>query len=91
MQERVASVLERIAAAHPNQRVLVLAHGGVLHAAYHKATGADPKSGASNCAINVLQIESINEENKKRHWAVVKWDEEERNDGANSFGGGHTG
>lgn len=39
LQERAATALEALAQAHPGQRVLVITHGGFLHAAYRRATG----------------------------------------------------
>ena len=39
LQHRAASALESIARAHPGQRVLVVTHGGFLHATHRHATG----------------------------------------------------
>ena len=42
MQTRVRNGLMRIAAAHPDQLVAVVVHGGVIAAAMSLATGAAP-------------------------------------------------
>lgn len=39
---RVVPALERIGAAHPDERVLVVAHAGVIRAAHARALGLDP-------------------------------------------------
>lgn len=89
MQARVAAALERIAAAHPGQRVLCLAHGGVLAAVHRRATGAPPPAKSSNCAINILKIDASQ---TPAAWAVVEWGDEAHLGGqAASFGGGEVG
>src|SRR5207244_8505507 len=39
---RVRAAVERIAAAHPDQRVAVFAHGGTIGEILHQATGSQP-------------------------------------------------
>ena len=58
LQARVRSGLERIAAAHADQCVAVVVHGGVIGAALSLATGAAPFAfnGAANGSISRLVI-----------------------------------
>ena len=53
---RVGAALERIVAAHPGQRVVVVAHGGVIGQCLAHATGTSPFSfmGADNASISQL-------------------------------------
>jgi len=53
---RVRAALDRIAAAHPGQRVAVFTHGGVIGEALAQATGSRPFAfaGADNGSISVL-------------------------------------
>lgn len=85
---RVAAALERIAGDHPGGRVVVVTHGGVLQAAYRRATGAAAPGRAANCAINVVRIEGGT-------WAVVAWGEVAHLEGTGfaeaAFGGGLAG
>ncbi|MDK3072675.1 histidine phosphatase family protein [Sedimentitalea sp. JM2-8] len=55
---RVRSGLLRIAAAHPDQRVAVVVHGGVIGAAVALASGSEPFAflGAANGSISRLVI-----------------------------------
>jgi probable phosphoglycerate mutase len=55
---RVRSGLMRIAAAHPDQRVAVIVHGGVIGAAMALASGSEPFAflGAANGSISRLVI-----------------------------------
>lgn len=91
MLARTAAALERISASHPQQRALVVTHGGVLHAAYRKATNTAPLGRAANCAINILRIDCSQ---KPAAWAVVSWGDDEhldQNSLGGSFGGGNLG
>jgi len=58
LHERVKRGLLRIAAAHPDQRVAVVVHGGVVGAALAIATGAQPFAfnGVANGSISRLVI-----------------------------------
>lgn len=58
LHERVGSALLRIAARHPDQRIVVVVHGGVIGAALAVATGSQPLafSGAANGSISRLVI-----------------------------------
>jgi len=55
---RVRRAIERIAAAHPNQRVAAFTHGGVIGQALALATGSRPFAftGAENTSISRLVI-----------------------------------
>lgn len=58
LHDRVRAALLRIAQAHPDQRVAVFVHGGVIGAAMSIATGARPFAfnGAANGSISRLVI-----------------------------------
>ncbi|MFC3616555.1 histidine phosphatase family protein [Lutimaribacter marinistellae] len=58
LHARVRSGLLRIAAAHPDERVAVFVHGGVIGAAMAVATGAQPFAfnGAANGSISRIVI-----------------------------------
>lgn len=89
MTARVAAALERIAAAHPGQRVLCLAHGGVLAAVHRRATGAPPPGAAFNCAINALKVDPSQ---APAGWAILTWGNVEHLGGqGDSFGGREVG
>ncbi len=68
--QRVRSVIERIAAAHPDQRVAVFAHGGVIGQALALATGSRPFAfvGADNASISHLVV-------SKEHWALRRFND----------------
>jgi probable phosphoglycerate mutase len=55
---RVRGALERIAAAHPGERVAVVTHGGVIGQALALATGSRPFAftGADNASISQLVL-----------------------------------
>jgi probable phosphoglycerate mutase len=57
-QGRVRSGITRIAAAHPNQRVAVVVHGGVIGMIMSIATGAGPFGfvGADNASISEIVV-----------------------------------
>jgi 2,3-bisphosphoglycerate-dependent phosphoglycerate mutase len=57
-QERVRAAVGRIAAAHPDERVVVVTHGGVIGTLLALATGAHPFAfvGASNASISHLVV-----------------------------------
>jgi probable phosphoglycerate mutase len=54
LDRRVAAAIGRIVAAHPNGRVVVVSHGGVIGHLLHQATGARrfAFSGAANASIS---------------------------------------
>lgn len=91
MLARITAALERIAASHPQQRVLVVTHGGVLHAAHRKATNTAPTGRVMNCAINTLRIDCSQ---NPAVWAVVSWGEDghlDKDMTTDSFGAGSIG
>jgi 2,3-bisphosphoglycerate-dependent phosphoglycerate mutase len=56
--DRVRAAIERLAAAHPGQRVAVFTHGGVIGEALAQASGSRPFAfnGADNASISRLVI-----------------------------------
>ncbi|PNH07705.1 putative phosphatase PhoE [Tetrabaena socialis] len=86
MVARVVAELERIAAGHPGQSVLVVAHGGVLHAVHLHAVGRSCDGAVHNASVHRVRVQGA-------RWAVVRWDEhgaaEEGDQRAGAqFGGG---
>jgi probable phosphoglycerate mutase len=55
---RLRAVIERIAAAHPDQRVVAVAHGGVIGEILHQTTDSRPFAfvGADNGSISHIVI-----------------------------------
>jgi probable phosphoglycerate mutase len=58
LAERVRAGIGRIAGAHPDQRVAVVAHGGVIGQVLATATGSTPFAfvGADNASVSVLVV-----------------------------------
>jgi probable phosphoglycerate mutase len=58
LQARIRAGIGRIAAAHPDERVVVVTHGGIIGAIVAMATGARPFAfvGASNASITHLVV-----------------------------------
>jgi 2,3-bisphosphoglycerate-dependent phosphoglycerate mutase len=58
LNSRVRAAIERIAAAHPGQRVAAFTHGGVIGAALASASGSRPFAflGAENTSISRLVL-----------------------------------
>ena len=56
--DRVRAAIERMAAAHPGQRVAAFTHGGVIGEALARASGSRPFAflGADNASISRLVI-----------------------------------
>jgi probable phosphoglycerate mutase len=57
--DRVSDAIRRIAAAHPDQRVAVFTHGGVIAQVFAGATGSQPFAfiGADNGSISHLVVD----------------------------------
>jgi probable phosphoglycerate mutase len=55
---RVRGAIERIAAAHPDERVVVVSHGGTIGEILHQATGSEPWAfvGADNASISHIVV-----------------------------------
>jgi probable phosphoglycerate mutase len=70
LDARVARALDRIADAHA--RALVVAHGGVLDAAYRRAAGL-PLEAPRDFPIGNATLNRIARENGR--WRIVSWDE----------------
>lgn len=58
LRTRCVGAIERIVATHPDQRVVVVVHGGVIGALLSHATGARPFAfvGADNASINHVVV-----------------------------------
>jgi probable phosphoglycerate mutase len=67
---RVRGAIERIAAAHPDQRVAVFAHGGVIGEIFAQAAGSRPFAfgGADNASISHLVVTD-------RGWVVRRFND----------------
>jgi 2,3-bisphosphoglycerate-dependent phosphoglycerate mutase len=69
---RVREGLDGIAARHPGQTILVVAHGGVLDIAYRIATGkalsATRDFALGNATLNWISWDG-------QHWALIAWDQ----------------
>lgn len=69
-RSRVLACLERIAASHAGQNVLIVTHGGVLDIVYRLATGLDlaaPRDfGIPNAALNWI-------EHRAGAWQLLQW------------------
>jgi probable phosphoglycerate mutase len=59
--QRVRQAVERIAAAHPDERVAVFSHGGTIGELLAQATGARPLAftGSDNASISRLVVTSL--------------------------------
>ncbi|KAF6256513.1 histidine phosphatase superfamily [Scenedesmus sp. NREL 46B-D3] len=55
--QRLSVTLLEIAARHPGKRVLVISHGGALHATHRAARGYGAQGKVSNCSISVVTVE----------------------------------
>lgn len=53
---RVGRGINRIAEAHPDERVVAFVHGGVIGAALHLATNADPFAFIASCNASVNHL-----------------------------------
>jgi probable phosphoglycerate mutase len=67
---RVRGAVERIAAAHPDQRVAVFAHGGTIGEILHQATGSQPFAfvGADNASISHVVVSD-------NHWILRRFND----------------
>ena len=67
---RVRGAVERIAAAHPDQRVAVFAHGGTIGEILHQATGSQPFAfmGADNASISHVVVSGD-------HWILRRYND----------------
>lgn len=67
---RVEACIERIAARHPGEEVLVFTHGGVLDIVYRRATGKTLQARRGfelpNAALNWVEI-------SPQGWSVLAW------------------
>lgn len=67
--------------------MLVVTHGGVLHAVHHHVRGYGCKTKMVNCAINVVRVEADK-------WVILEWNNSKHLSDAGAvsagFGGGTT-
>eukprot|EP00882_Tetradesmus_deserticola_P020841 GHRQ01022526.1.p1 GENE.GHRQ01022526.1~~GHRQ01022526.1.p1 ORF type:complete len:378 (+),score=181.86 GHRQ01022526.1:160-1293(+) len=57
LRQRMAATLLDIAGQYPGKRVLLVSHGGALHAAHRAARGYDARGKVVNCGISILMAE----------------------------------
>ncbi|KXZ46932.1 hypothetical protein GPECTOR_39g426 [Gonium pectorale] len=82
MRGRVVAEVERIAAAHPGQTILVVAHGGVLHAVYRQCCGHAYDGGIANASLHRIRVQG-------RAWAMLEWNVTKTHaQPSSNFGGG---
>lgn len=55
LTSRVVAAVERIAAAHPSEKILVVTHGGAIRAIRRHAAG-DPGESIENCGTSSLEL-----------------------------------
>ena len=58
LQARCVAALQRLHAAHPDQRVVCVVHGGVIGALCAYASGSRPRAfdGADNCSMHAIVV-----------------------------------
>lgn len=58
LRDRVRTVIARLAAAHPDQRIAVVTHGGILGMIMHLATGSEPFAfiAADNASLSHMVV-----------------------------------
>ncbi|GFH28376.1 uncharacterized protein HaLaN_26854 [Haematococcus lacustris] len=81
LRKRVTAEVEAIAVAHPGQTVLLVVHGGVIHALLDNAAGSTARKAVANGSIHTLKVQG-------RCWALVEELNPCREGGAGGFGGG---
>ncbi|KAI3428708.1 hypothetical protein D9Q98_007532 [Chlorella vulgaris] len=97
LDARVTAALDSLAVQHPGQRLLVVTHGGFLHAVQKRANGGHVSAGSSslNAAIHTIRIEPPRLPHSRSLWAVVRWGDVdhlgEAGALASGFGGGSAG
>lgn len=76
LTERVRSAVTRIAAAHPDEMVVVCTHGGVIGAIASLATGSEPFAfvGADNGSLTHLVVLAEGEDGRRR-WIVRRFND----------------
>lgn len=72
---RVRAGIERIAQAHPDQRVVAVVHGGVIGAALAMATGSQPFAfiASANASLNHLVVTST--QDPRRRWILRRFND----------------
>ncbi|GAQ82621.1 phosphoglycerate mutase [Klebsormidium nitens] len=67
LQQRAAAAVEDLARAHRGERVVVVCHGGVIHALHEHATGYPCKGEVANCSFSVVSVSTTGK------WDVLHW------------------
>ncbi|MCO5607220.1 hypothetical protein L7F22_061413 [Adiantum nelumboides] len=67
LRKRSILSLEKISEKHLGERVVVVTHGGVLHALHHHVTGKPPPGKVLNTSINVFEISN------QKVWTLQSW------------------
>lgn len=88
MTARVADALEKIAAQHAGERVLIITHGGVIATSARVAMGSAHKKEPVNCSINILRIDASK---NPPIWALMDWGDDSHVPEGECFGGSHLG
>eukprot|EP00882_Tetradesmus_deserticola_P024666 GHRQ01026972.1.p1 GENE.GHRQ01026972.1~~GHRQ01026972.1.p1 ORF type:complete len:355 (+),score=168.09 GHRQ01026972.1:117-1181(+) len=57
LRQRMAATLLDIAGQYPGKRVLLVSHGGALHAAHRAARGYDARGKVVNCGVSIMMAE----------------------------------
>ena len=81
-------MMKRVCPSCAGETILMVLHGGVLHACHRHAVGHEFKGRNVNCAINIVKIEG-------QDWALVSWNDAEHLHSTgfmtSAFGGGREG
>ncbi|CEM00557.1 unnamed protein product [Vitrella brassicaformis CCMP3155] len=74
---RVVGAVERIAAAHPDEDILIMTHGGVLDDLFRKATNmgmfAPSNCPKINAAVHLIQLTPSGRPEDPFEWTILKW------------------
>lgn len=68
--ERTVAAIEKIAAGHPGERVVVVAHGGILDSVFRRAVGIDPGAPRPFELLNASTSTFFIEEDR---WILGTW------------------
>lgn len=89
LQRRAHAAVTQLATSHPGQTIVLVVHGGFLHACYRQATGEDYPAPNVNCAMNTVRVDGT------AGWGLLSWaDTDHLGDtgrSGNAFGGGTVG
>mmetsp|Transcript_591 Transcript_591/g.1344 ORF Transcript_591/g.1344 Transcript_591/m.1344 type:complete len:253 (-) Transcript_591:1023-1781(-) len=68
LQARVVHAVQQVAAQHPGERVLLVVHGGVMHAMYRHTTGRQYNGKVVNGAVGRFMVQGGT-------WVLQSWNE----------------